>query len=299
MDKIKPDLLKKEDKAIIISPSGSVDHAYIHGAKHVLESWGLRVEVAPNAYGKNGRYSGTISERLSDLQNAINDPQAKLILCSRGGYGAVHLLDKLNFDGIKKHPKWVVGYSDITALHLALLKNGIQSVHAPMAKHLTEDCEDMASISLKELLLYKNPHYEIKGHRLNIEGKTEGILFGGNLSVFCSLMGSAYTEVPENGILFLEDIGEYPYRIDRMIWNLKIAGIFDKIKGLIIGSFSEVQNDNQMKPVYEAIADVVGEYNIPVAFDFPVGHVKENYALIHGGKVHLSVTKEKSSFYNI
>lgn len=297
---LSPYYLKKGDKAVLISPSGSIDNLYVNGAKNILENWGLTVELAPHVQVNHGRFAGTVEQRLSDLQNAMDDPEVKLIFCTRGGYGVVHLLEKLDFRKIKRSPKWLVGYSDITILHAAFLKNGIRSVHAPMAKHLTDCGKDISSVYLKETLFSRIPNYKTEGHNLNIEGITEGVLFGGNLAVLCGITGSKYMHVPENGILFIEDIGERPYQIDRMIWNLKLAGIFRKIGGLIVGTFSDYQEDPLMYcPVYDSIRNIVSEYNIPVAFGFPVGHTGNNYPLLHGGRIRLEVRKQDVLLTNI
>lgn len=289
-----PPYLKKGDKAVIISPSGATDDLYIDGAKAVLEQWGLEVNVALYARGKHGRFGGTVEERLYDLQSAMDDKDIRLIFCSRGGYGIVQLLEKLDFTEIKKYPKWLTGYSDITALHVAFLQNGIMSLHAPMARHLTEDANDTASFYLKQILFSELPGYVTAPHILNREGNTKGRLFGGNLAVLSGLIGTCYMNVPKNGILFIEDIGEAPYKIDRMMWQLKLSGILSKLSGLIVGQFSECNEDPMMgATIYESIKSVVADYDFPVVFDFPVGHVKNNFPLFHGLNVKLSVEKDK------
>lgn len=295
MDKHRfPKPLKERDKAIIVSPSGNISSVYIDSVRAVLENWGLRVEVAPHARNRDGRFSGTAEQRLSDLQYAMDDAENRLIFCSRGGYGAMHLLEELDFEVIKKVPKWLVGYSDITALHQAFFKNDIVSVHAPMAKHLSEDDEDDASVYLRNILFGNIPQYETDGNNLNVEGETNGVLFGGNLAVFNSLLSTDFVNIPQNGILFIEDIGEQPYRIDRMIWTLRLAGVFDKINGLIVGSFSDCEEDPLMNySVNELVKNTVEPYGLPIAFDFPVGHAKKNYPLLHGANMKLKVTKEK------
>ena len=291
---IYPPKLKRWDKAIIISPSGNVDIQYINGASKVLQNWGLLVEVATYADRQYGRFAGTVDQRGADLQQAMDDPNVKLIFCSRGGYGVVHLLDKLNFEGIRQYPKWIVGYSDITALHLALLQEGIVSLHAPMARHLTEDSLDIASVYLKDALFINMPDYFLASHSLNRKGLVTGKLFGGNLAVLSGLIGTPYMEVPENGILFIEDIAESPYKIDRMMWQLKLSGILGRISALVIGQFTDCLEDPLMgSTIYESIRDIVKEYNYPLVFDFPVGHVKENYPLLHGGLVEIEVRENK------
>mgnify|MGYP003258149416 CR=1 FL=1 len=291
---ISPPLLNKNDKAVIISPSGSIESSFIDGAKLVLESWGLNVIVSQYAREKNGRFCGTVEQRVEDLQGAMDDPDVKLIFCSRGGYGIVHLLDRLNFTEIKKYPKWLVGYSDITALHLAFMKNGILSAHAPMARHLAEDAEDTASLYLRRLLFEGIYEYSIASHPLNRIGIADGRLWGGNLAVLGGLIGTPFADVPDNSILFVEDIGEGAYKIDRMMWQLKLAGVLDRLSGLVVGQFADCEEDFLMyAPIYESIMNLVSGYNYPVVFDFPVGHVKENFPLVYSGKIRLEVNTHK------
>ena len=296
---IYPPNLNSGDKAIIISPSGNIDLQYINGACQVLQNWGLVVEIATHAEEQYGRFGGTVDQRITDLQQAMDDPDVRLIFCSRGGYGIVHLLDKLDFEGIKKYPKWIVGYSDITALHLALLQDGIVSLHAPMARHLTEDSLDIASSYLKDSLFINMPEYSLDSHPLNREGLVRGKLFGGNLAVLSGLIGTPYMVVPENGILFIEDIGESPYKIDRMMWQLKLSGILSHISALIVGQFTDCREDPLMgSTIYESIRDIVKDYNYPLVFNFPVGHVKENYSLLHGATVELEVSENNVKMKN-
>lgn len=296
-----PDFLKQGDTLEIISPSGSIDSKYIDGAELMLENWGLNVTIAPHARNKNGRFCGTLKERLSDIQSAIDNPQNKAVLCSRGGYGLIHLIDKLNLTELKTSPKWIIGYSDVTVLHMLCLQNNLASLHAPMAKHLTEEAEDNASLLyLRQLLFGDIPTYTIIPHHLNICGEAEGTLIGGNLAVLYSLIGTKYGKFPKDCILFIEDIGESPYQIDRMIWNLKLSGALSKLKGIIIGTFSDYQEDPLMySSVYESIKQIIAPYNIPALFNFPVGHTPDNYPLIHGSSVKLSVHKNNAVVENI
>lgn len=294
-----PQPLNYGDKAIIISPSGNTEPLYIDTAKSVLQSWGLQTETATYAYQKYGRFGGTREQRLSDLQSAMDDKEIKLIFCSRGGYGVVQLLENINYKRIRQYPKWLVGFSDITALHLAFLKKGIASLHAPMARHLTEDAEDEAGLYLKEVLFSGNINYNVDSHPLNRKGNTEGRLFGGNLAVMCGLIGTPYFKIPPDGILFIEDIGEPAYKIDRMIWQLKLSGILKSISGLIVGRFADCEDDALMcETIYGTIKDMVSQYQFPVIFGFPVGHVKDNYPLIQGGNVRLSVNNDYVTLEN-
>lgn len=287
-----PPFLHKGDKVIILSPSGSIDKTFLKGACQRLQSWGLIVTFAKHADSSYGRFAGTVRQRTADFQKALDDTHLKMIFCSRGGYGAVHIADKLDFTVFRHHPKWLVGYSDITLLHQLFQKNGFASLHAPMARHLAIEAEnDFAVQSLKNILFGKIPAYECPAHSLNRQGKAIGKLVGGNLSVLYGMRGTPYDLAPEGSILFIEDIGERPYHIDRMMNNLKLGGVLEKITGLIIGQFTEYEEDKLMKKkVYESILEIVKEYTYPVCFNFPVGHTEKNYPLLCGAKAELEVT---------
>jgi muramoyltetrapeptide carboxypeptidase len=290
----RPPYLTTSDKAVILSPAGKIDASVVYEAAAVLEGWGLQTVVGDHAICENGRYSGSVDERLSDLQKAFDDPEVKVILCSRGGYGVVHLLRDLDFAGIRANPKWVIGYSDITALHAALQLNGIASIHGPMAKHFSDELAEDASVQYtKSILTGHAVEYQIPvpgKSRLNRCGEAAGRLFGGNLSVYCSILGTKYARIPRHGILFIEDIGEAPYKTDRMIHQLKLAGVFERISALIVGQFTDYQEDEQMyDTLYQSIRNAVKEYTFPLCFDFPVGHVKQNYPLVMGAPATLTV----------
>jgi muramoyltetrapeptide carboxypeptidase len=286
-----PDFLKKGDKVTIISPSSKIDKQFIKGEKTCLESWGLVVKVAPHADGSLHTYSGSVENRLKDLQGAMDDPEIKAIFCSRGGYGAIHLLEFINFDKYKISPKWLLGFSDITALHALYQLNGFVSVHSLMARHLTvEPADDPCTVRLHNLLLGTVAPIEIPADKLNITGSAQGILRGGNLSVFYGLTGTPYDFPAEDTILLIEDIGERPYHIERMMYNLKLSGLLPHIKGLIVGQFTEYKEDRAIgKSVYEMIHDMVRPYGYPVCFNFPAGHVKNNVPLILGSQQQLVV----------
>ncbi len=298
---IQPLKLNKNDKAIIISPAGNVEPQLVHEAALVLRNWGLDVSISPNCLSKSGRFSGTKEQRLLDLQSSINNKDVKLILCSRGGYGVVHLLGSIDFSGIVEYPKWVVGFSDITALHSTLQSNGIISIHGPMAKDISQSDNSNQSIRyLRDILFGENINYKFvvrDTEGLNRNGKCEGDIFGGNLAVFCGLMGTDKVYLPKNGILILEDIGEAPYKVDRYIQQLKLAGIFDSISGLIIGQFTEFEEDDLMPySLYETIAETLSEYDFPVCFNFPFGHIDNNHPVLLGKRATLTVKDEYINF---
>jgi len=297
----RPPYMKTSDKAVILSPAGKIDASVVNAAAALLERWGLKTVIGGHAVSENGRYSGSVRERLTDLQKAFDDPEVKMILCSRGGYGIVHLLSDLDFAGIKANPKWVVGYSDITALHAALQANGIASIHGPMAKHFSDEGAEDASVQYTKSIITGHPvayHIPVTEKSvMNRRGVATGRLFGGNLSVFCSILGTKYTHIPRNGILFIEDIGEVPYKIDRMIYQLKLAGVFERISALIVGQFTDYEEDEQMYgTLQQSIYHVVKRYTFPVCFDFPVGHVKQNLPLIMGVRATLNVGDDFITF---
>jgi len=289
-----PPFLKQNDQLRIISPSGSINPEYIDGAKNVLEGWGLKVTEGRYARTEYGRFAGTPNERLDDLQQALDDPKVKAILCSRGGYGLSQIIDKIDFSLFAEHPKWLIGFSDITILHNAIANLGIASIHGIMTKQLSELPVESDSVDLlKKMLLGENPAYSISSHKLNKNGRSQGILKGGNLSVLMGLRGSQYDLNYSNTILFIEDIGEKPYQIDRMIQNLRFSGVLAGISGLIVGQFNEYEEDPlMMQDVSEIILNAVSQYDYPVCFDFPAGHADNNMPILTGAKVTLTVTSE-------
>ena len=278
----------------IISPSGFIQPEYIDGAKSVLSDWGLNPTEGKFAREQYGRFAGTQEQRISDLQEALDDPNVKAILCSRGGYGLAQIIDKIDFSSFQKNLKWLIGFSDVTVLHNAVSALEICSLHGIMAKHLTELPPDSQPvIQLKNILFGELPTYIIPAHPLNKQGKTEGKLVGGNLSVLMGLRGTRFDLNYQNNILFIEDVGEKPYHIDRMMQNLRLSGILSQLSGLIVGQFSDSEEDTLMSAtICELIYDAVKEYDIPVCFDFPVGHVNENLPLIVNADVCLDVLEE-------
>ena len=290
-----PPFLQAGDKVAIVSPSGKIDTQLVEGAKQRLESWGLKVITGKHVCDSSGLYAGTIKHRLKDLQRAMDHPEVKAIFCSRGGYGAVHLIDKLDFTAFRKHPKWLIGYSDVTTLHNLFQKNGYASLHSPMAYHLTMESEDDPCIMyLKDILSGNPPTYTCEKHELNKQGHTQGVLRGGNMSVICGLRGTPYDIAAEGTVLFIEDVNEEPQAIERMMYNLKLGGVLEKLSGLIVGQFTKYEEDGSLgKDLYAALADLAKEYNYPVCFNFPVGHVTHNLPLINGARVEFTVGEKE------
>lgn len=300
---IYPPHLKAGDTIAIISPATSVKPEYIEGAVARLKSYGLDVKVMPSAFGpSDGSYASTRDNRLNDLRAALTDSSIKAILCARGGYGAVHLIDEISEDEIARNPKWLIGYSDISALHAMMQRVGVASVHAPMAKHLSIESEgDCAVAELMKLLTSGLPlHYEVKGYRYNRPGVASGVLRGGNLAVLEGLIGTEYDLLNvadgEDVILFVEDIGEAIYRTERMMWHLHLRGDLERVKGLIIGQFTESKSDSNFASTYDMIDSLLRQFglnDLPVAFDFPVGHVRENLPMVEGAYATLEVSADK------
>ncbi|MFZ4455295.1 MAG: S66 peptidase family protein [Bacteroidales bacterium] len=288
---LQPLFLQADDQIRIVSPSGKIEPSHVDGALDRLFQWEFNPVSGQFAKGAYGRYSGTVQERISDLYNAFLNPEVKAILCSRGGYGMMQLLAKIDSEVIRQNPKWVIGYSDITAFHALMQTNGIMSIHSPMARHLAED-DDASAHYLHAILQGEVPQYTFESHPLNRAGECRGVLRGGNLSVLMGLRGTPYDFDPKGTVLFLEDIGERPYHVERMLLNLKLGGVLEQLSGLIVGQFTNYEEDElMMKPLQQTIFDLVAEYDYPVAFNFPVGHVTQNYPLICGASVSLKIGK--------
>lgn len=290
---IYPSFLKTNDKVVILSPSGKIEAQWVEGLKAVLESYGLLVNVAEHALCENGRFAGTDEERIKDLQEAIDDHDVKAIFCSRGGYGLARIIDKIDFSALKSAAKWIVGFSDITALHNALSRVGVASIHGIMAKHITLKAEGLDN--LMTMLFGGNVAYEVPAHEFNKVGEAEGELIGGNLSVLYGLRGTPFDLDYKGKILFIEDLGERLYHIDRMMQNLRLGGVFAQISGLVVGQFTDIDEDDSFSGgVYGVIRDAVKDYDIPVCFNFPAGHVDNNQPLKMGANYKLEVLKDKA-----
>lgn len=286
-----PSFLRAGDNIHIVSPSGAIQPGFIDGATKLLSSWGLKVTEGKYARTEYGRFAGTKDERAADLQQALDDPNIKAILCSRGGYGLAQIIDKIDFTSFAKSPKWLIGFSDITILHNAITQLGIASMHGIMTKYLTELPEESDQImSFKNLLFGTPSNFSIKPEAENRPGRAVGKLIGGNLSVMMGMRSTPFDLDFHNNILFIEDVGEKPYQIDRMMQSLKLSGVLKQISGLVVGQFSEYDDDPlMMQSVAEIILAAVSEYDYPVCFNFPAGHVDYNLSFILGEQVELVV----------
>ena len=284
-----PPYLKQGDTIGISSPAGYISLEQIGPSVSQMQSWGFNIMVGNTIGKRDFTYGGTDEERLSDFQNMLDDPNIGAIMCARGGYGFVRIIDQLDFSSFKKKPKWIIGFSDITVLHCHLARNyGIASIHAKMCNSFPDDWLKADPMQIETILSIKNAlkgfqmGYTAPAHAKNRSGKAEGTLVGGNLSIIETLAGSESDLKTENKILFIEDTGEYLYSIDRMLWNLKRSGKLEKLSGLIVGGFKVKPDDAGEafgKNVYDIVLEKVKDYNYPIAFDFPVGHQRNNYAL--------------------
>lgn len=290
-DIITPPPLHIGDRIVILSPSGIVKPQNIYGAVEVLQDLGWRPYVAEHALCRFGTYAGTDEQRYADLEKAILDKDTKAILCSRGGYGAVHLLDRLSRLPLRENPKWIIGFSDISALHALMSVNGIQSIHAPMTSHLaSKGLDDDDSRALVDMLSGRRVAYDFPAHSFNRQGDVEGKLLGGNLAVIAGLIGTPYNVIEPDTILFIEDVSEPVYKIERIMYQLQLSGILAKLRGLIVGRFTEYSPDADFSSMESMIHTMVEPYDYPVAFQAPVGHVSHNIPLKVSGHTRLIVT---------
>lgn len=299
-----PPYLKKGDTIGITCPAGYMDRNNIQQCVETLQQWGFQAMIGNTVGSQSGNYfSGTDEERLIEFQAMLDSNDIKAILCGRGGYGASRIIDQLDFKSFKKNPKWIIGFSDITVFHCHLntaLKTA--SLHAPMAaafKNYQKD--DLYINSIKNAIVGKKSNYSIVGHSLNKQGSVSGDLIGGNLALIAHLIGSPSSIQTKGKILFIEDVGEYIYNVDRMMVQLKRSGLLKNLSALIVGQFTDMKDTTRPfgKKVEEVILDAVKEYNYPVCFNFPVGHCKENVALKCGLPYTLVVGKHKASLKEI
>ena len=291
-----PPYLKPGDTIGIVCPAGYMPVEKAQTCINTLLLWGYKVKTGRTLGGNSQNYfSGTDEERLSDFQQLLDDDEVNAVLCGRGGYGMTRIIDKINFKKFRKNPKWIIGFSDITVLHSHIYSNyEIPTLHAPMAAAFNDGgAENEYVLSLKAVLQGKEIKYSRDGHEFNREGKAEGDLVGGNLALLAHLIGSDSDIKTKNRILFIEDVGEYLYNIDRMLYQLKRSGKLSKLAGLVVGGFTD--NKDTERPfgltAYEIIKDAVKEYDYPVCFGFPVSHEKENLALKVGIQYRLKVNK--------
>lgn len=305
MKKIFPKSLKKGDRIAIISPAGAVEPSQLEKGIQMIKSKGFVPVLGENLYTKfsNGyNYAGTEEQRTQDVNWALNDPEVSAIWASRGGYGCQHLLENLNLKGFTKNPKWYIGYSDNTVIQSYLLKKGFASIHGQTIKTSSFGVTDESYDLTFNILKGKALKYTLKSNHFNKEGNVEGELIGGNLALVYALLGTKYSFDFKDKILFIEDIGENFYALDRMMMSLELAGVFTKIKGLIIGGMTNMGDEKENKQyeesfdefAYRLISDRISKYSFPVVFAFPNGHIHNNIPLILGAEVSLKAGKNVS-----
>lgn len=288
-----PPYLKPGDTVAIVATARKHLNDDLQLAKSFLEAWGLNLKIGTSIGLDQNQLAGTDEERAADFQQQLENPNIKAIWCVRGGYGTVRMIDLVDFTGFKRAPKWVIGFSDVTVLHSHLNQMGIASIHGMMPVNIPR-ATDEAKESLRKALFGEPLSYQVPAHDMNRKGSASGELVGGNLSILYSLLGSVSAIDCQNKILFLEDLDEYLYHIDRMMMNLKRNGCLENLKGIIVGGMTKM-NDNEVpwgKNALEIIQDVTQPYEIPIVYGFPAGHLPDNRALIFGKTVTLEVTDE-------
>lgn len=293
---IQPPYLGKGDKIGIVAPARSISFEEVHPSIRLLQKWDFEAVLGTYIFKKFNQFAGQDEYRLADLQQMLDDHAVRAVICARGGYGTVRIIDRLDLTAFISDPKWIIGYSDITVLHSHIHRHcATETIHATMPCNIkSEDCSGDSCESLRNALTGQNIRYSLPPTPLSRPGSTEGILTGGNLSILYSLLGSVSEVDLADKILFLEDVDEYLYHIDRMMMNLKRAGKLKYLKGIIIGGLSDMK-DNAVpfgKTAQEIIAEAVAEYSYPVCFDFPAGHEAKNLAMILGRKIKFRVGRE-------
>lgn len=295
---VTPPFLSKGDIVGIVSTARKITSEELRPFLELLKSWGLKAVLGETINAEDHQYAGSDGLRSADFQNMMDNPDIKAIWCARGGYGTVRMVDALDFSSFRKHPKWIIGYSDVTVLHSHIHAFGIETLHANMAMEM--DIKTPATKESVRNVLFGRDYqvqYTTKMENLNRLGTTHGVLVGGNLSLLYSLIGSPSALETKDKILFIEDLDEYLYHVDRMMQNLKRNGLLKGLKGLIVGGMSDM-NDNTIpfgKTAKEIVLEAVSDYDYPVCFDFPAGHVLDNRALILGRKATLTISDNSVS----
>ena len=288
-----PNYLKDGDCIGLISTARKISQKELEFGLRILQEWGLKVILGENIFSEYRQFAGTDIQRTVDLEHMLSDDKIKAILCVRGGYGTARIIDNIKDKIFSNYPKWIIGYSDVTVLHSHLHNLGIASIHGPMPINFTKTSKNSLNI-LRSVLFGEDNYIYTNQNRLNREGEAKGEIIGGNLSILYSLLGSPTDINTDNKILFIEDLDEYLYHIDRMIINIKRNKKFQKLKGLIVGSMTEM-NDNKIKfgkTANEIIYEHIKEYDFPVCFDFPSGHIKNNMSIIFGKQSLLKITSK-------
>ena len=299
---VKPDYLVAGDKVALISPSYFTPMENVEKTADVLRSWGLEPVIGPNV-GKvlDGRYGGTVAERVSDIRWALADPDIKAVICNRGGYGTIQLIDQLELAELRVSPKWLVGFSDISTLHGLLTRAGVMSIQGTMSSFLAKGGTDETSTLMRDLLLGKVPRYELPAHKQNITGRASGVLVGGNLCTFAPNLGTqADATMGEDLILFVEEVGESMHNIDRQMRILQMNGVLDRCRGVVLGEFTGCGTEFTYESIEAMLHEQLKSYNIPVLCGFPGGHGDVNLPLVMGASVTIDVRADGATLqFNI
>ena len=291
---MQPDYLKAGDKVALISPSYFTSMENVTKAADVLRSWGLEPVIGPNV-GKQfvGKYAGTVAERVSDIRWALSDPSVKAIVCNRGGYGSIQMINDLTLRELATSPKWIVGFSDITTFHGLWQNAGVMSIHGTMCSFLAKSSTDDTSTLMRDLLMGKVPRYELPAHPQNITGRAKGVLVGGNLCTFAPNLGSqADATAHPDIILFIEEVEESMHNIDRQFEILAMNGVLSRCRGVILGEFTDCNQEFTYDSVEAMLYEYLKKYNIPVLCGFPAGHGDINLPLVMGAPVMLDVRSD-------
>ena len=298
---VMPPALKPGDKVAIISPASTPGTDNPEKAAATLRAWGFEPVIGPHALTRCHMYAGTIEERCADLRWALNDPEIKAIVCTRGGYGSAMLLDPMTHEDFSRHPKWIVGYSDITALHSAMVCSGVMSLHANMGGALgSRGADDPINLMLRDVLTGTLPSYTVPAHALNRTGQAHGIILGGNMAVFTNIGGSRPWDFLDRDnvrgrdvILFFEDVSESMPRVNSMLQQLRLKGVLNHVKGIIVGRFTEYEPQDGYSDMNEMLAETLNGLGIPVCYDFPASHDEDwNYPMIEGCPATLDVSAD-------
>ena len=287
-----PKYLSKGSRIAIVSPAGYINPDFVASAEAYLKSAGYEVEIGQHCLGRHNQMASTDDQRLADLQQAIDNPKVDAILCSRGGYGVNHIIDKIDMSQFEKNPKWIMGFSDITNLHILANKHGVRSLHCQMAKAIHNNPDADCIKNIFQILEGEKVSYTFAPNELNRKGIAEGELIGGNLSIIYSLQGTDFAIDCDDKILFIEDLNEYLYHLDRMMLNLKMSGKLAKLRGLVVGTFSDMKDNASPfgKTAYEIVKAHTDEYSYPVGFGIPVGHIDDNQPLVEGGQYRIEIS---------
>ncbi len=298
---IRPPSLQQGDTVFFVSPAGKIAPEEVLPAASLLESWGLKVILSSSSFSSYHRFAGNDAERLLAVQFALDNEKVKALLCNRGGYGSLRILQQLNFSKFKKHPKWLIGFSDITVFHSYFNRRlGCESLHAPMSVNLSQPSVPKETLeNFRKALFGDKLIYRVEArHSQNIPGEAKAPLIGGNLATLCNLVGTGFGYDMTGKILFIEDVGEPIHKIDQFLWALKYSRKLASLKGLIVGSFTDIDTTPEFgKNIEELITEIASPYRYPIAFDFPVGHCPHNYPLFVGREVVLKVTQRESYLY--